>query len=190
MPNQHKNISKLLSLVLRHRPETIDITLDENGWASVPELIQKINHKGIPLDEWLLQQIVADNDKQRFAFNEDKTLIRANQGHSIDVELQLEAKMPPPFLFHGTVVTFVAAIRKEGLQKMSRQHVHLSADRDTATRVGARRGTPVILVVRAGDMHAQGFVFYQSANGVWLTHTVPQQFIEFSDTLQAGLGPF
>jgi putative RNA 2'-phosphotransferase len=180
MEKQLKHISKLLSLVLRHQPEYIGITLDENGWAHTDTLIEKINSKGISLSRETLQTVVDTNDKKRFAFNEGGTLIRASQGHSIAVELDLAPAVPPAYFYHGTVVKFLKAIRTEGLQKMSRQHVHLSADKDTAARVGSRRGVPVILTVRAGAMHEAGYHFYLSENGVWLTDAVPPDYISDS----------
>ncbi len=179
MENQQKNISKFLSLVLRHQPEKINLTLNENGWANVSELLEKINTKGIKIDFDLLQKVVDKNDKKRFAFNEHKTMIRASQGHSIEVELDLPAVTPPAFLYHGTVEKNIDAIRTEGLKKMSRQHVHLSRDMETAIKVGSRRGMPIILTVNAEAMHVAGFVFYLSANGVWLTDEVPANYINF-----------
>lgn len=168
-----------MSLILRHSPETIGLQLDENGWADVKELITKANHKGqrFTFDDLLI--VVADNDKQRFAFNEDKTRIRANQGHSVKILLELEAAEPPEYLYHGTVARFLQAIRAEGLQKMSRHHVHLSAMLDTARAVGARRGKPVILTVGSGRMFRDGIHFYLSENNVWLTEHVPAKYIDF-----------
>lgn len=173
-----KGTSKFLSLVLRHKPETIGLQLDENGWANVEELITKSAVTGRIYTPEDLEEMVATNDKKRFAFNEDRTRIRANQGHSITVELNLPATEPPEWLYHGTPEKFVAAIRAEGLQKMERQHVHLSGDRETARKVGSRRGRPVILVIRSGQMHRDGHVFYISENGVWLTDHVPESYIE------------
>jgi putative RNA 2'-phosphotransferase len=174
-----KNISKFLSLVLRHSPETIGLHLDENGWADVPELIAKAAAHKQEFDKDMLEAVVAGNDKQRFTFNEDHSRIRANQGHSINVELNLAAQEPPEFLYHGTVAKFLDNIRREGLLKMSRQHVHLSKDKATAEKVGSRRGIPVILTVRSGQMFRGGMAFYLSENGVWLTDAVPAKYIEF-----------
>ncbi|MES2775250.1 MAG: RNA 2'-phosphotransferase [Bacteroidota bacterium] len=174
-----KSISKFLSYILRHAPETVGLQLDENGWADVHELITLCNSSQRKLDIEILQFVVESNDKKRFAFNEDQTKIRASQGHSIEVDLQMDPKEPPPFLYHGTVDKFIPAIRELGLQKMSRQHVHLSGDKETALKVGGRRGKPVILVVQSGRMAEQGFTFYLSANGVWLCDEVPPQFIDF-----------
>lgn len=177
-----KNISKFLSLVLRHSPETIELKLDENGWADVDELIEKCNKKESQneMTAELLDYVVKNNDKKRFAFNEDKTKIRASQGHSISVELNLNEAEPSEFLYHGTVDKFLENIKKEGLQKMSRQHVHLSKDRETAIKVGSRRGAPQILTIRSGEMFRDGFKFYLSENNVWLTDEVPAKYIEFT----------
>lgn len=174
-----KSVSKFLSLVLRHSPETIGLKLDENGWADVEELIQKCSKKGNILDSELLDYVVENNDKKRFAFNEDKTKIRASQGHSISVELNLEEAEPSEILFHGTVAKSLESIKKEGLQKKSRQHVHLSKDKETAIKVGGRRGIPQILKVKSGEMFKDGFKFYLSENNVWLTDNVPNRYIEF-----------
>ncbi|TCD20337.1 RNA 2'-phosphotransferase [Pedobacter psychrodurus] len=174
-----KGISKLLSYILRHSPETINLNLDENGWANVNELIAKFDLYDKRIDFDLLQYIVENNDKKRFAFNEDKSKIRANQGHSIAVELNLNEAEPLAYLYHGTVEKFLSGIKTQGLQKMGRQHVHLSADRETANKVGGRRGKPVILTINSGEMHRAGHKFYLSDNNVWLTDVVPVQFIEF-----------
>ncbi|MFT3682496.1 MAG: RNA 2'-phosphotransferase [Ferruginibacter sp.] len=177
MEKQVKHISKFMSLVLRHQPEEIGLQLDENGWADVDELIKKMNIKGIKVDRELLNIVVGTNDKKRFAFNEDKTRIRASQGHSVDIDLALVPAVPPEFLYHGTGEKSVAAILKEGIQKMSRQHVHLSKDKTTAINVGSRHGKPVILTIRSGDMHRDGLLFYLSENGVWLTNFVEEKYI-------------
>jgi len=179
MNKQLTRISKLLSLVLRHQPDQIGLTLDSEGWAKVPELIEKINQQGIRLDFATLQQIVDTNDKKRFTFNDDKTCIRASQGHSIDIELNLTAQAPPDILYHGTAGNSIDAIRRDGLRKMSRQHVHLTTSLTTAQQVGQRYGRPVILTVQALLMHEQHYEFYLSDNGVWLTDHVPVQFIQF-----------
>ena len=178
MTQQHiKQISKFLSLVLRHQPEKIGLTLDKNGWATVSQLLEKSKVR-FTIEE--LEEVVATNDKKRFSFNEDQTKIRANQGHSLkNVDLNLASKSPPAFLYHGTVAKFMPEIKTQGLKKMSRQHVHLSKDRDTAIKVGSRRGKPIILSVRALDMEKQGYTFYISENGVWLTNAVPASFIDF-----------
>lgn len=168
-----------MSLVLRHQPDVIGVTLDDNGWASVMELMEGIQRKGIRIDSDLLDEVVATNDKKRFAFNEDKTKIRANQGHSVKVDVELREAEPPEILYHGTVLRFVDSIRVEGLKPMNRQHVHLSKQVSAAQQVGARRGKPILLKVRALEMHQQGFKFYLSENGVWLTELVAPEFIEF-----------
>jgi putative RNA 2'-phosphotransferase len=174
-----KHTIKFLSLVLRHAPETIGVAMDPNGWVLVDELIEKSQRHNHKLDFELLEEIVVTNDKQRFSFSADLTMIRANQGHSLNVDLQFEPRQPPDFLFHGTVGKFMESIRENGLQKMNRTHVHLSKDRETAVKVGSRRGKPVILTVAAGRMFNDGHKFYLSDNGVWLCHEVPPQFIEF-----------
>lgn len=179
MEKKLKQISKFMSLVLRHKPEVIGLTLDENGWAYVQEMIDKMNATGAGVDLKLIQTVVETNDKKRFAFNEDQTMIRASQGHSVEVNLELTELQPPELLYHGTIQESVDLIRTEGLKKMSRQHVHLSKDKETAQKVGSRRGKPIILEVRAAAMHAAGHPFYLSANEVWLTDEVPVQYIQF-----------
>lgn len=181
MDKQLKHTSKFISLVLRHQPEEIDLHLDENGWANVSELLEKMNKKGIEIDFVTLNTIVETNDKKRFAFNDDKTKIRASQGHSIDVNLELQPIAPPPVLYHGTTGKYLDSIFKTGLQKQSRQHVHLSATVETAKAVGGRHGKPVILTINAKAMQDQGFLFYLSANNVWLADEVPAQFISRND---------
>ena len=174
-----KHTSKFLSLVLRHDPALIGIAMDSEGWVSVSELIEKSNAHQKHLTEALLIEIVETNDKQRFAFNEDKTKIRANQGHSVAVDLQFNAVQPLEFLYHGTVDKFIDSIKAAGLQKMSRTHVHLSKDLETATKVAARRGKPLILTIRAAQMYQDGYNFYLSENEVWLTDSVPVKYIDF-----------
>ncbi|AFD05914.1 RNA 2'-phosphotransferase [Solitalea canadensis] len=176
---QIKGISKFLSYVLRHNPQEINLSLDANGWASVNELIEKARIKNIEITIDELEVIVSQNDKQRFTFNDEHTKIRASQGHSINIELDLKTTEPPEYLYHGTVTKFINAIKSEGLKKMSRQHVHLSMDRTTAEKVGSRIGIPVILSIRSGAMHRDGFPFFISDNGVWLTDSVPNLYIEF-----------
>ena len=174
-----KQISKFLSLVLRHRPDKIGLKLDDNGWANLNDIMEKSKIR-FTLQE--LNEVVATNDKKRFSFNEDKTKIRANQGHSLDaIDLKLKPQAPPLFLYHGTVEKFIPAIKLQGLKKMSRQHVHLSKDRETATNVGSRRGKPLILGIRALEMHNNRYQFFMSENGVWLTNAVPTKFIIFND---------
>ena len=175
-----KNTSKFLSLILRHQPETIGLSLDENGWADTETLLLQLTAHGHPVSKELLETVVSTNDKKRFAFNEDHTRIRASQGHSVQVELNLQQKQPPEWLYHGTIADFVENIQKEGILKMSRQHVHLSQDQHTARAVGGRRGKPVILSINAGQMQEAGFIFYLSENGVWLTDHVPAAYITFT----------
>ena len=174
---QITSISKLLSLALRHDPKSINIVLDNNGWTDVDTLIQNINKKYYSIDFEILEYVVENNNKKRFSFNEDFTKIRANQGHSISVDLEFEAKEPPAMLYHGTATRFVEIIGKEGIQKMSRLHVHLSETEETALKVGSRHGKPIILKVDSSGMFQQGFVFFRSENGVWLTDNVPSEFI-------------
>lgn len=174
-----KHISKFLSLVLRHKPEEIGIKMDSEGWVTVEELIEKCNTRNMNLDWELLEEVVFSNDKQRFTFSHDHTKIRANQGHSVEVDLKLDAVEPLEFLYHGTVQKFIDEIKAKGLQKMQRQHVHLSKDLETAIKVGSRRGKPIILKVSALEMHKDGHPFYVSQNGVWLCEQVPAQYIQF-----------
>jgi putative RNA 2'-phosphotransferase len=173
-----KSDSKFISLVLRHQPEAIGLALDGEGWAVVEELITCAARQGKRLSRERIAKIVATSDKQRFRLSDDGTRIRANQGHSIEVDLKLEPRVPPEILFHGTPRTNIASIRATGLDKRLRQHVHLSKDEATATIVGQRRCAAVILRVRALDMHRAGHVFYRSENGVWLVDAVPPEFIE------------
>jgi len=172
-------MSKFLSLVLRHRPEKIGLTLDENGWADVDRLITLCNKSGRRLTRPLLERVVAENDKKRFAFSEDGKRIRASQGHSIEVDLALPPSQPPDLLYHGTASRFVEPIRVQGLRPGTRRHVHLSLDVATATKVGQRHGKPVILVVRSREMAAAGHEFFLSDNDVWLTEQVPVRYIDF-----------
>lgn len=175
--NQIK-LGKFISLILRHQPEIIDIELDEKGWANVDELINGIKRKGYNINIEILNNIVANNNKQRFAFNDDKTKIRANQGHSIDVDVELEELVPPDILYHGTSSRFKASIMQEGIKKQGRNYVHLSQDEDTAIMVGKRHGSPFIFRVNARQMHMDGIKFYQSKNKVWLTEYIdPKYFI-------------
>ncbi|MCM8529004.1 MAG: RNA 2'-phosphotransferase [Lentisphaeraceae bacterium] len=172
-----KSISKFMSLILRHDPGRVGIELDNEGWVEVAVLIDAMNKAGKSVDLELIQEVVMSNDKQRFTFSEDGSRIRANQGHSVSIDLKLEPQVPPEFLFHGTATKNLDSIRSEGLDKRARQHVHLSADKVTATKVGQRHGKVVILNVRSGDMHRAGFEFFLSKNGVWLTDSVPVEFI-------------
>ena len=174
---QNTQLSKLLSYALRHHPAELALTLDAQGWASVADLLAALRARdsGITLEQ--LQEVVASNDKKRFAFSDDGHLIRASQGHSVAVELGLQPQVPPETLFHGTATRFLASILAEGLRPGNRQHVHLSPDQPTAEAVGRRHGKPVILRVKAGELHRAGGQFFQSANGVWLTAAVPAQYM-------------
>ncbi|BBP73453.1 putative RNA 2'-phosphotransferase [Pseudomonas sp. Seg1] len=170
--------SKFLSYVLRHEPQAIGLTLDSEGWANIEALISGAARDGRTLDRALIETVVASNDKKRFSISEDGQQIRAVQGHSTkSVELQLEAKQPPETLYHGTATRFMNSINQQGLIPGSRHHVHLSAETTTASAVGQRYGTVVILKVAARQMQEQGFKFYQAENGVWLTEQVPVRFI-------------
>jgi putative RNA 2'-phosphotransferase len=171
--------SKLIALVLRHQPDKIGLELDKNGWADTAELLQKLNERGYFFDLELLKEVVETNDKKRFVFSEDFAKIRAYQGHSVEVDLNLEPKTPPSFLFHGTADQNLGSIKQSGLVKGSRHHVHLSAEEETAKKVGSRHGKPVILTVKAGEMRVDGHQFFQSENGVWLTEAVPAKYLMF-----------
>ncbi|GAA4963787.1 RNA 2'-phosphotransferase [Streptomyces caelestis] len=170
-------VSKYLAKHLRHQPERIGLTLDESGWVEIDALIAAAAAHGFRFTREELDHVVAVNDKRRFAV--EGARIRASQGHSVEVDLGLAPATPPPYLYHGTVARNLEAIRTEGLRSMDRHDVHLSADRETATRVGARRGRPVVLSVDAAAMHRDGHVFRVSANGVWLTRAVPSGYLRF-----------
>ena len=174
-------ISKFLSLVLRHKPEVIGLKLDENGWAKVADLRRGCADYGKPFTVAELEEVVNTNDKKRFAFNETKTKIRANQGHSLEVEIEFEKRRPPVMLYHGTAEKNVGEIFASGFKKMKRHHVHLSADTETAQKVGIRYGKPVIFKVDTAKMLAEHYEFLVSANGVWLVESVPPQFLEICD---------
>lgn len=171
------SVSKYISLILRHKPEVIGISLDEHGWANVEELIAGIA-KDRDFTMEMLEEIVRSDEKQRYSFNGDKTLIRANQGHSIPVDVELEHVAPPEYLWHGTGEKYVASIDETGLIPKSRLYVHLSGDEETAVKVGKRHGKPVLYRVNSGKMQQDGFEFYRSANGVWLTKMVPREYLQ------------
>ena len=177
--NKTKAISKHLSYILRHRPDAIGLTLDPQGWADIDALISK-SPKNLTRDE--ISFAVESNDKQRFIISEDGLRIRANQGHSVSIELGLKPVTPPAILYHGTATRFLDVILEEGLKKMSRQHVHLSADISTATKVGSRHGKPVILQLDTIAMINDGHEFYVSENNVWLTDVIPSQYLSISKT--------
>ena len=176
------NTSKFVSLILRHKPETIGIQLDEHGWANVEELIAGIS-KTREFNREILEEIVRMDSKQRFSFNEDKTKIRANQGHSISVDVELSEAIPPETLWHGTGEKYVASIDQQGLIPKGRLYVHLSADAATATKVGSRHGKPVLYIVKTKEMHDDGYKFFLSKNGVWLTKEVPVKYLIKAETV-------
>jgi putative RNA 2'-phosphotransferase len=171
--------SRFLSKVLRHAPEPVGLALDGAGWAEVDALIEVAGRAGVALDRPTLERIVAENDKRRFALSTDGRRIRASQGHSVDVDLGLAPVEPPETLFHGTAERHLDSIRAQGLLPGRRTHVHLSADEETAVRVGTRHGQPVVLRIPAGRMHRAGHAFYRSDNGVWLTTPIPPAWIGF-----------
>ncbi|MCU0570327.1 MAG: RNA 2'-phosphotransferase [Oculatellaceae cyanobacterium Prado106] len=168
-----------MSLILRHQPEVIQMSLSHDGWADMGELIEKANHHGFNFSRESIAEIVATSDKQRFKISDDGQRIRANQGHSVPVDVGLERKIPPETLFHGTATRFIESIQAQGLIPGSRQYVHLSADEATATQVGKRHGEPVVLSIESAKMHADGFEFFLSENQVWLTKQVPAECIKF-----------
>lgn len=173
-----ENISKYMCLILRHKPEAIGITLDEHGWANVVELIDGIrkDNPGFDLDH--LYEIVETDSKGRYSFNEDKTLIRCNQGHSIPVDVELKEAKPPKQLWHGTGEKYVSAIDEQGLLHKNRLYVHLSTNEETAIKVGKRHGKPVLYTVNAEEMYQDGYKFFLSKNGVWLTDHVPVKYLD------------
>jgi putative RNA 2'-phosphotransferase len=181
MNPQQVQLSKFLSYVLRHRPDSVGLSLDEAGWVSVDELLEAARCHGQPFSRAALDEVVATNDKKRFCFSPDRLRIRASQGHSVPVQLGLEPLEPPELLYHDTVARFLDSIRRQGLLRGSRHHVHLSPDRETAQKVGSRRGRPVVLVVEAGRLHRAGRPFFRSANGVWLTEQVPPEYLRFPE---------
>jgi putative RNA 2'-phosphotransferase len=171
-------ISKFLSLILRHKPESIGVSISPHGWVKIDELIKAAQKHRIDLTKKLIDEVITTNDKQRFTYSSDGESIRANQGHSVNIELELEPIKPPDILYHGTAVQFVKNIRKKGLLKMNRQHVHLSLLKKTAYDVGKRHGKPIILTIDAQRMTQNGYEFYLSKNGVWLTKHVPPQYLQ------------
>ncbi len=170
-------LSRFLSLILRHDPGSIGLQLDANGWAAMAELIDCMNRHGKRVDRAMILRVVETSDKQRFRLSDDGLSIRANQGHSIEIDLKLEEMSPPQWLYHGTAAKSMPAIVREGLSKKSRQHVHLSIDRATAKKVGARHGKPVVLEIAAQMMVQHGYRFYRAENGVWLTDHVPPDYL-------------
>ncbi len=172
-------ISKLLSYILRHKPDSVGLTLDDSGWVKVHDLLMACNSHGHTFDKDDLDLVVATNDKKRFEYTADGLSIRASQGHSIDVDLGYITATPPPILYHGTADRFIESIKKSGLLKRNRTHVHLSASQETASIVGKRHGKLVLLTIDTASMHKQGYEFFLSTNGVWLTDNVPVLFINF-----------
>jgi len=175
------NISRFMSLVLRHQPEKIGLTLDAQGWTSVTDLIEKMQKAGKKLDFPLLEEVVANNNKKRFAFNEDKSRIRASQGHTIEIELGYEPQEPPELLYHGTAFKHIASILQKGILKGDRHHIHLSKDRETALNVGTRHGKPVLLIIKAKRMFNEGIPFFCSENGVWLTEYIHPKYFSVEE---------
>ncbi|MDB4275021.1 RNA 2'-phosphotransferase [Akkermansiaceae bacterium] len=172
-----KKVSRILSLVLRHDPKSIGLTLDENGWVPLADLVTGLQKDGKKIDQEIVERVVANSDQQRFAISEDGLLIRANQGHSVDVKLELEEKEPPTWLFHGTSLRALTVIEGQGIHKQERDYVHLSADQSTARKCAQRKGKPVVIEVASKLMHKNGHVFYQADNGVWLTDHIPPDYM-------------
>ncbi len=179
MRSSLKRTSRFLSLILRHQPESIGLRLDSEGWVDVPVLLAAMKQNGRSISEEELNLVVSQNDKKRFTLRDGR--IRANQGHSIPVDLELKPQTPPEHLYHGTADRFLEAILRQGLKPMTRQHVHLSKDQETALSVGRRHGRPVVLVVEAARMVASRHRFYRSENGVWLSDRVPPEFLSRLD---------
>ena len=176
--NTLKRISKLTALALRHQPEVLGLTLDEHGWADISELIRGICQRYPSFDRETLDLIVETDDKKRYSYDESENRIRANQGHSIEVDVELKESVPPAVLYHGTAEKSVASIEEEGLKPMSRLYVHLSSDPETALKVGSRHGKPLVFLVDAEKMRTDGYTFFLSENGVWLTKAVPKEYIK------------
>ena len=172
------NISKYMSLILRHKPDVIGIELDEHGWANVNDLISGIEKDNHGFNFELLEEIVRSDSKQRYSFNDDKSLIRANQGHSVNVDVELKEKEPPEYLYHGTGEKYVKFINQDGLIPKSRLYVHLSKDIKTAEYVGKRHGKEIIYRINSGRMYRNGYKFYLSENGIWLTKEASVKYLE------------
>lgn len=180
------NLSKFLSLILRHKPEVIGIKLDENGWCDVQELLVKMSNKGKNITREDLDYIVNTDNKNRYTYDEDGMKIRANQGHSLNVNLELKKEKPPKYLYHGTIKKYAEVILQEGIKKGKRQYVHLSSNLETANIVGKRRGIPVVLKIEAGMMNLNGYEFYLSKNKVWLCDYIPSKYVS-ADNFKASL---
>ncbi len=179
--NNNIKLGKFLSFILRHKPDTIGIELDNHGWADVTQLIEKLNKTAKKIDLDTLKEVVETDNKQRFSFNANFDKIRANQGHSIKIDLDYLPQQPPEFLYHGTAERFVKSILETGIEKKNRHHVHLSSDTETALKVGQRHGKPFIFKVLAQEMFNDGYTFYLSDNSVWLTDEVPVKYLEASE---------
>jgi len=180
-------LSKFLSLILRHKPETVGLVLDEAGWVSVNDLLGRCAQSGRPISRELLRTVVQNSDKKRFEFNSDESRIRASQGHSVKVDLGYEPMQPPDLLYHGTATRNLDSILRTGLLKGDRHHVHLSESEKTAFAVGKRYGSPVVLKINSGEMSLKGCLFYRSTNGVRLTNEVAPEFIVFNRDTQEGI---
>ncbi len=181
-PKRKIQIGKFISLILRHNPGAANVTLDENGWADVQQLLKGLNENDMPVTFEMLEEMVYDtSDKARYIFNDDKTRIRAVHGHSVKVDLGYQPETPPEFLFHGTATANLKSIRSKGIEKRSRQQVHLSMDVATAKLTGMRHGFPAVLRIRAGEMHAAGMQFFHSSSNVWLTDAIPASYIDFPE---------
>lgn len=176
--NKDVELGKFISLILRHKPEVIGITLDSHGYADVNELINGINKSGKEIDMITLERIVRDNNKKRYSFNKDKTKIRANQGHSLNIDVELKIADPPKVLYHGTAERFLESIKEKGILKQSRQYVHLSQDKETAINVGKRHGKPIVLAIDAEKMKNEGCIFYLSENNVWLCNDISWKYVK------------
>lgn len=181
--NNDVKLGKFISLILRHKPEIIGISLDPHGWADVSELIDGINKSGHEIDFETLERIVRENNKKRYSFNADKTKIRANQGHSINVNVELKKVIPPEVLYHGTAERFLDSIKEKGILKMSRQYVHLSKNKETAVDVGKRHGKPIVLVIHTKPMIKDGFEFYLSENRVYMCKYIPWKYVSLAKWL-------
>lgn len=175
--NSDKGLGKTLSYILRHHPDAFNVNMDSHGWVNVDELLSQMKKNGRIIDHEILDRIVRENDKQRYSYNSDKTKIRANQGHSVPVDLELLPVVPPDVLYHGTAESFLDSIRQKGIMKMSRNHVHLSADTETAFDVGSRHGKPVVLLIDSKRMYDDGLDFYLSENKRWLCEYVPFEYV-------------
>lgn len=178
MNKDEVKISRFISLVLRHKPEVISLNIDKHGWASVDELIEKVSKWYPQMNKELLDYIVENNNKKRFSYNEDQSQIRANQGHSINVDVDLEERIPPDVLYHGTAFQNIDSIMEKGIVKGNRLYVHLSQDEKTAINVGKRHGLPIVLIINTKEMVEDGIVFYYSVNGIWLTEYISPKYIQ------------